>query len=254
MIASVAQPFVFSIRPQYVERILDGRKRWEYRRRRPRVTTGDLILIYETAPASAIVASARVGDVLDGHMLDVWAETHADGWVEAQDYAAYFEGASRAIAIELTRLSVFTQSLPLPPGMVAPQSWARLAVGAVDHWAIAYDFEAGAWLGGDMSDAAPPRTPAGAVDLAECPRVDKRRACRCDPCSRCGYGNSALDPVRVFSKVSSVEQLLVRIDDKLSRLKRGTPDGEDIERDLLGYLVLLRIARKRAKSDGGDQP
>ena len=64
------------------------------------------------------------------------------------------------------------------------------------------------------------------------------------------YGNSALDPVRVFSKASTVEQLLVRIDDKLSRLKRGTPDGEDIERDLLGYLVLLRVARKRAAEAG----
>lgn len=60
------------------------------------------------------------------------------------------------------------------------------------------------------------------------------------------YGNSALDPVRVFSKASTVEQLLVRIDDKLSRLKRGAPDSEDVERDLLGYLVLLRVARKRA--------
>lgn len=60
------------------------------------------------------------------------------------------------------------------------------------------------------------------------------------------YGDSALDPVRVFSKASIIEQLLVRIDDKLSRLQRGSAAGEDVEMDLLGYLVLLRIARKRA--------
>ncbi len=60
------------------------------------------------------------------------------------------------------------------------------------------------------------------------------------------YGNSALDPVRVFSRASVVEQLLVRIDDKLSRLSRGSAAGEDVERDLMGYLVLLRVARKRA--------
>lgn len=59
------------------------------------------------------------------------------------------------------------------------------------------------------------------------------------------YGNSALDPVRVFSRASVVEQLLVRIDDKLSRLARGSAAGEDVERDLMGYLVLLRVARKR---------
>jgi hypothetical protein len=62
------------------------------------------------------------------------------------------------------------------------------------------------------------------------------------------YGNSALDPLRVFSKASSVEQILVRIDDKLSRLSRGAAAGEDVELDLLGYLILLRIARKTESS------
>ena len=60
------------------------------------------------------------------------------------------------------------------------------------------------------------------------------------------YGNSALDPVRIFSKVPTVEQILVRIDDKLSRLARGDNAGEDVEMDLLGYLVILRIAPKRS--------
>jgi len=58
------------------------------------------------------------------------------------------------------------------------------------------------------------------------------------------YGNSALEPVRVFSRATPIEQLLVRIDDKLSRLARGSDAGEDVELDLVGYLVLLRIARR----------
>lgn len=60
------------------------------------------------------------------------------------------------------------------------------------------------------------------------------------------YGNSALDPVRIFSKASNVEQILVRIDDKLSRLARGSAAGEDVEWDLLGYLVILRVARRQS--------
>jgi hypothetical protein len=58
------------------------------------------------------------------------------------------------------------------------------------------------------------------------------------------YGNSALDPIRIMSKADPVEQILVRIDDKLSRLARGSAAGEDVELDLLGYLVLLRVARR----------
>jgi len=60
------------------------------------------------------------------------------------------------------------------------------------------------------------------------------------------YGNSALEPVRVFSKASTTEQLLVRIDDKLSRIKTTgleAPD-EDTLNDLIGYLILLKIATK----------
>ncbi len=66
------------------------------------------------------------------------------------------------------------------------------------------------------------------------------------------YGNSALEPVRVFSKASTTEQLLVRIDDKLSRIKTTgmeAPD-EDTLNDLIGYLILLKIAtKKEAKNE-----
>jgi hypothetical protein len=59
------------------------------------------------------------------------------------------------------------------------------------------------------------------------------------------YGDSALDPLRVMSKASPVEQILVRIDDKLSRLARGAAAGEDVVQDLMGYLVLLRVAQRK---------
>jgi hypothetical protein len=62
------------------------------------------------------------------------------------------------------------------------------------------------------------------------------------------YGDSALNPCRIFSSASTVEQILVRIDDKLNRVKQGTGifgGGEDVITDLIGYLVLLRIAVDR---------
>ena len=64
------------------------------------------------------------------------------------------------------------------------------------------------------------------------------------------YGNSALKPCRVFSKASAVEQLLVRIDDKLNRIMQGAgllADDEDVVNDLIGYLVLLKIGMNDEK-------
>ena len=61
------------------------------------------------------------------------------------------------------------------------------------------------------------------------------------------YGDSALSPKRIFSSSGSTEQILVRIDDKLSRIAtrgfRGEQD-EDTLSDLIGYLVLLKVAAR----------
>jgi len=60
------------------------------------------------------------------------------------------------------------------------------------------------------------------------------------------YGNSAIQPKRIFSRSSSVEQIKVRIDDKLSRLANREDKNilEDTEKDLIGYLILLRVDRR----------
>ena len=66
------------------------------------------------------------------------------------------------------------------------------------------------------------------------------------------YGDSALDPVRIMSKSHTTEQLCVRIDDKLSRIKSGAgllATDEDVVLDLIGYFVLLKVALDRDTKD-----
>ena len=59
------------------------------------------------------------------------------------------------------------------------------------------------------------------------------------------YGDSALDPFRIFSKADKTEQIKIRIDDKLSRISRGTEfyGDNDID-DLIGYLILFKVANE----------
>ena len=58
------------------------------------------------------------------------------------------------------------------------------------------------------------------------------------------YGDSALKPIGIFSKLNSAEAIKARIDDKLSRIANvGLSDAtEDTLDDLIGYLLLLKIA------------
>lgn len=63
------------------------------------------------------------------------------------------------------------------------------------------------------------------------------------------YGDSALNPTRIFAKSDAVEQIKVRIDDKLNRLKNQQSDeDEDVVLDLIGYLVLLRVAQRKSEA------
>lgn len=57
------------------------------------------------------------------------------------------------------------------------------------------------------------------------------------------YGNSALEPLGIFHQEGSTDGLLVRIDDKLQRIKNGAPIRKNDVADLVGYLMLYMVKR-----------
>ena len=61
------------------------------------------------------------------------------------------------------------------------------------------------------------------------------------------YGDSALNPINIFSDGDAVNSLCARIDDKLSRIRNNgiNVDTEDTVKDLCGYLILLLLARDK---------
>ena len=61
------------------------------------------------------------------------------------------------------------------------------------------------------------------------------------------YGNTALNPTNIFSKLGSTEAICARIDDKLARIaNRGINDEtEDTVDDVIGYLLLLKMSMER---------
>jgi len=63
------------------------------------------------------------------------------------------------------------------------------------------------------------------------------------------YGDSALNPANIFARGNAIENLCCRIDDKLMRIKmRGiTDETEDTVQDLIGYLILLKVALRDRK-------
>jgi len=58
------------------------------------------------------------------------------------------------------------------------------------------------------------------------------------------YGDSACNPVRTFSKAPADAQILVRLDDKLSRIGNSDELRKNDIVDLMGYLVLLCVKKE----------
>lgn len=68
------------------------------------------------------------------------------------------------------------------------------------------------------------------------------------------YGNSFADPVNIFSKCSPMEQMNVRLDDKIKRLLNRDHEAkrkikEDTVLDLAGYLILKRVLAKMIREE-----
>ena len=90
-------------------------------------------------------------------------------------------------------------------------------------------------------DAISTQAPAGRRILKECLDIaelliNKNKS----------YGSSYSSPINIFSKANPKEQLYIRIDDKLNRIKKGNEYAtEDTILDLIGYLVLLRTLDER---------
>jgi len=63
------------------------------------------------------------------------------------------------------------------------------------------------------------------------------------------YGNSAFNPLGIFSKFvqseknQAIQMCLIRIDDKLNRIKNGSQLRKNDVIDLQGYLAILSILK-----------
>ena len=118
---------ILSIRPKYVEEILAGRKKYELRKKifKQNVST---VYIYASSPTKKIVASFKIGKIIENEPIAIWKELNKFLGIEKTDYLKYFEKSSKAYAIEITNLKSFDPREPeeFVEEFKAPQSYSYL--------------------------------------------------------------------------------------------------------------------------------
>lgn len=124
-----ARVALISIHPCFVEKILSGEKRLEFRRSWA-VESVDVLLIYSTSPTQRIVASANIVSVTKGTPTSLWElAKEKGGGVTRQLIYDYFEGKKTGYAIEMDEIVKFKN--PIDPKKIltnffAPQSFRYL--------------------------------------------------------------------------------------------------------------------------------
>ncbi len=103
---------LLAIKPEFVERIFVGEKKFEFRRAVARCNV-DKIVIYATRPVCAVVGAVDVVGVVSGAPDEVWAQTSKASGITREFFDSYFSGRSCAYAYKLGRVVKYDAPRPL---------------------------------------------------------------------------------------------------------------------------------------------
>lgn len=98
---------VISIKPEYVEAIIEGCKTYELRRRRPSLSHGDKLIIYETSPGKKVMAVAEVDRIMGAEIDSLWEKVKGHCAVGYTDFLNYFSGCDIGYALKLKNIVTY---------------------------------------------------------------------------------------------------------------------------------------------------
>lgn len=118
---------LLSIRPEYANKILDGSKRFEYRRRVHKDHTVKTIIIYATKPVGKVIGEFTIKSIHTNRPARLWTETKGFSGITKRFFLQYFSGRGVAHAIEVASVTKYSHPKELAeflPSGLAPQSYA----------------------------------------------------------------------------------------------------------------------------------
>ncbi len=120
---------LLSINPEYVERIMCGEKKYEFRKNLCKRKV-DKIIIYSTSPVMKVVGEADVEEVLVDEPRKIWEITKKHSGINQEFFYEYYGGRTQAVAYKLNNIVEYAKPKVLADyGVnVAPQSFCYLNV------------------------------------------------------------------------------------------------------------------------------
>lgn len=118
---------LISINPTFVDEIISGEKRFEYRTKVAKRGVTQLI-IYCTFPTMKVLAEADVDGVIALPPAELWEKTKGQSGITKEFFDSYFKGRKIAYAYRLGKVTKYENGKPLSAFgcSYAPQSFIYL--------------------------------------------------------------------------------------------------------------------------------
>ena len=130
---------LLSIKPEFAEMIFTGLKRAELRRIRPRLSEGDRVLVYVTAPVKALVGIMLVERIVSGAPSILWSLVKDSSGLTKSQFKQYYAGAAMGYAILLASVARLERPIGLETLRMVwsdfhpPQSYAYVSAGQLER-------------------------------------------------------------------------------------------------------------------------
>ncbi|MEI7347276.1 ASCH domain-containing protein [Dickeya chrysanthemi] len=117
---------LLSIKPEYAESILEGKKKYEFRKNIFRNKDVKTVVIYATMPIGKVVGEFEVGEILSSPPIDLWKATRKYAGISRDFFDEYFSKREKGFAISVKNPKRYNTPMHLDeliPGAFPPQSF-----------------------------------------------------------------------------------------------------------------------------------
>lgn len=116
---------LLSIKPEFVEQIFNGKKKFEYRKRIFKKEV-ESVVVYSTMPVGKIIGEFTIEKIINDSPEAIWDQTNLDSGISEDFFNDYFSEKEEGFAIKIKEFREY--DTPISPqdifeNFVAPQSY-----------------------------------------------------------------------------------------------------------------------------------
>ncbi|HUS75720.1 MAG TPA: ASCH domain-containing protein [Methanothrix sp.] len=120
---------LLSIKPRFVEAIIDGRKKYEFRKNKFAKTDINCAYIYSTSPIKKIIGVFKINNIIEDRPSALWEQLKDHAGISEVEFFDYFRNKKVGFALEIKEVERFENPLDpkvIIPDFVPPQSFCYM--------------------------------------------------------------------------------------------------------------------------------